>query len=334
IYGYAYSPKARGGLPGNFIFAIAEDKHGDLWLATKGAGLARWNRASDSFTVYKHDDSNPRSIASDSLRTLIVDSQGRIWIGMLDSGVDVLDPRTGAAVHLRQSSTATASLNGYSLMEYSGGEIWIGTESGIDRWKLDGDRLVHVPFADGQSALAGKQISAIIRSSDGTVWAGTHDSGLHHLTSEGQELAALRHEASDLAAISSDEMHSLLDDHAGHLWVGTAAGLDSLSLPSMDISHYTRDKSDPDSLSDSFIMSLYEDEAGLMWIGTRSGGVNRWNSHSWELGGRNPVWLEGRWVVSFADAPDGHVWLRTMGGGLYNFDPGTGDATNLDAILH
>jgi signal transduction histidine kinase/CheY-like chemotaxis protein/HPt (histidine-containing phosphotransfer) domain-containing protein len=101
----------------------------------------------------------------------------------------------------------------------------------------------------------------------------------------------------------------------------------------MDLSHYTHDKSDPDSLSDSFIMSLYEDEAGLMWIGTRSAGVNRWNSHSWELGGRNPAWLDGRWVVSFADAPGGHLWVGTLGGGLYNFDPETGDAVNLDAIL-
>jgi hypothetical protein len=59
IYRYAYSPKVQGGLPGNFIFAIAEDEHADLWLAIKGAGLARWNRASDTFTVFKHDDKQP-----------------------------------------------------------------------------------------------------------------------------------------------------------------------------------------------------------------------------------------------------------------------------------
>lgn len=337
IHRYAYSPKGQGGLPGNFIFAIAEDKHGDLWLATKGAGLARWNRASDDFTVFKHSDKNPQSIASDSLRTLIVDSQGRIWIGMLDSGVDVLDPGTGVVAHLRHSSIERDSLIGdrvYSLMEYPADEVWIGTETGIDRWQFVGDRFKHSPFAQGQSVLAGKQISAVIASSDGTVWAATHEAGVHHLASTGQELSALRHDPADLGSIASDEVHSLLDDHAGHLWIGTAAGLDSLSLPSMDISHYSHDKSEPDSLSDSFVMSLYEDEAGLMWIGTRAAGVNRWNSHSWELGGRNPAWLEGRWVVSFEDAPQGHIWVGTMGGGLYDFDPRTGNAVNLDVLLH
>jgi ligand-binding sensor domain-containing protein len=82
------------------------------------------------------------------------------------------------------------------------------------------------------------------------------------LTASGSELAGLRHDRGDPASISSDEVHSLLDDHAGHLWIGTAAGLDSLSLPSMEISHYTHDKSDPDSLSDSYIMSLYDGRSG------------------------------------------------------------------------
>ena len=334
---YAYSPKLPAGLPGNFIFAVAEDAHGDLWVATKGAGLARWNRASDTFTVFRHDEKNPKSLASDSLRTVCIDSLGRIWIGTLGAGVDVLDPATGTAMHLRHGTTASEGLINdrvYSLLETQRGEMWIGTEAGLDRWRLDTDRFVHIPFPGGQPALAGKQIAAIIKSHNGTVWAGTHDSGVRHLSSEGQELLSLRHNESDAGSIVSDEIHSLYDDQAGHIWIGTAAGLDALSTPALDISHYAHDKSDPDSLSDSFIMSLYEDDAGLMWIGTRSGGVNRWNSHSWELGGRNPAWLEGRWVVSFADAPDGHVWLGTMGGGLYNFNPDTGDAVNLDALLH
>ncbi len=331
---YAYSPKQPAGLPGNFIFAIAEDANSDLWLATKGAGLARWNRASDTFTVFKHDEKNPQSLASDSLRTVCIDSQGRIWIGTLGAGVDVLDPVSGRALHLRQGSEGLINDRVYSLLETERGEMWIGTEAGLDRWRLDVDRFVHIPFPGGHVALEGKQIAATIKSRDGSVWAGTHESGVRHLSAAGQELLNLHHNQNDAGSIVSDEVHSLYDDQAGHIWIGTAAGLDALSTPALDISHYAHDKSDPDSLSDSFIMSLYEDDAGLMWIGTRSGGVNRWNSHSWELGGRNPAWLEGRWVVSFADAPDGHVWLGTMGGGLYNFNPDTGDAVNLDTLLH
>src|SRR5882762_3423586 len=49
LFRYAYSRSARGGLPRNYIQAIVEDGHHDLWIAVKDGGLARWQRATDSF---------------------------------------------------------------------------------------------------------------------------------------------------------------------------------------------------------------------------------------------------------------------------------------------
>ena len=338
IHRYSYSAGVKDGLPGNFVFAVAEDKHTDLWLALKGSGIARWNRATDTFTVYRHDESNDQSLSSDMVRTLLIDSKGRIWIGTLDAGVDVLDPATGRIRHLRHRSSGTTSLFNdgvYALTEDRRGEMWIGTNIGIDRWLLDGDHFKHSGYVKTeQSLLSGKQILSIIDGSDGTLWVGTFDAGLFHLDYSGQTIEAFRHAGSQPNSLSSDEVHSLLDDHAGHLWIGTSAGLDALERGSNRIVRYTHDKSDPGSLTDSFIMSLYEDGAGLLWIGTRGGGVNRWNSHSWELGGSDPNWLDGKLVTSFADAAHHHLWIGTLGGGLFNMDLDTGAAANLDAILH
>src|SRR6266436_9152895 len=92
---YAHSPNARGGLPGNFIYQIIEDAHHDLWIAIKDAGVARWNRNSDTFTVFRHNSANPDSLASDAARAVMIDARGRVWIGTSDAGIDILDPATG-----------------------------------------------------------------------------------------------------------------------------------------------------------------------------------------------------------------------------------------------
>ncbi|HVZ23526.1 MAG TPA: two-component regulator propeller domain-containing protein, partial [Vicinamibacterales bacterium] len=55
LYRYAYTRGDPSSLPGNFIWEIVEDAHRDLWIAVKEGGVARWNRASDTFTVYRHD---------------------------------------------------------------------------------------------------------------------------------------------------------------------------------------------------------------------------------------------------------------------------------------
>src|ERR1700722_14975290 len=51
---YGYQRGTADGLPGNYIQAIAEDAHHDLWIAVADGGLARWNRATDRFTVFRH----------------------------------------------------------------------------------------------------------------------------------------------------------------------------------------------------------------------------------------------------------------------------------------
>src|ERR1700754_1885111 len=40
------SARGRGG---DYVWSSAEDSRGDLWLATMGGGVARWDRATDSF---------------------------------------------------------------------------------------------------------------------------------------------------------------------------------------------------------------------------------------------------------------------------------------------
>ena len=334
---YAFDPGKAGGLPNNFIFKIVEDRQSNLWVAMKGAGVARWNRATDTFTTFRHGVNDPRSISSDQIRTLMIDSKDRLWIGTLDSGVDILDPASGQISHLHHQVGQDGSLISdqiYALLEDRRGEVWIGTNAGIDRWLYGGDGLKRSAYLTGtMGLLPGQEVQQIVDGNDGTLWAGTFDTGLYHLDYSGRLLDNRTHGGNPARSLSSNEVHAILDDHAGTLWIGTAGGLDSLNRTTGNISHYQHDKADPGSLTDSSVMSLYRDPAGLMWIGTRAGGVNWWNSQSWSFGGSNPAWLDGKLVTAFADAPDDRLWVGTLGGGLFDLDTQSGNATKLDVRL-
>jgi len=88
---------------------------------------------------------------------------------------------------------------------------------------------------------------------------------------EGQVTEVFRHDAARAGSLASDDVRAILEDQAGHLWVGTAGGLDMLKRPASQFIHYRYDASDAGSLRDSFVMSLYQDATGLVWIGTRAG---------------------------------------------------------------
>jgi signal transduction histidine kinase/ligand-binding sensor domain-containing protein/CheY-like chemotaxis protein/HPt (histidine-containing phosphotransfer) domain-containing protein len=328
MVGYAYSPSARGGLPGNFINQIAEDPHHDLWIAVKGAGLARWNRPTDSFTVYRHDPEDPASLGSDAVHNVLVDARGRIWVGTSDAGIDVLEPATGRIEHLRHDPADANSLANdkiYTLMLDRSGTVWAGTGAGLDQWQPERRTFLH--------SFSGSQVYQVLEDRSGALWVGTGNGGLNQTDRSGHIVRTFRHDANQPASLGNDDVWALLEDRAGRLWVGTADGLDLLSRDTATFSHYRHDDSDAGSLRDSFVMSLYEDAGGQIWIGTHDGGVSRWNPHSWEFGGRRPRWLAGKLVTAFADAPNNKVWIASLGGGLIQYDADSGEATDIDTIL-
>ena len=334
LHRYAYSRSSRTSLPGNFVYDLAEDAHHDLWIAVKDAGLARWNRATDSFTVFRHDAKDGGSLASDAVTAVAIEPAGNVWIGTRDAGVDVLEPASGRIWHVRHTDQDPNSLMDdtvYSIAADRGGRMWIGTASGLDRSDPSRHGFAHYPRGTGGlHSLSGREVVHVAEDHRGGIWVGTSDGGLAQLDRDGRVVRTYRHDAHQPGSLASDDVRAVLEDQAGHLWVGTEEGLDLLDRATGRFTHYRHDESDADSLRDSYIMSLHQDSAGLLWIGTRAGGVSRWNPHSWELGGHRPAWLGTKLVTAFADAPEGRLWVASLGGGLVKYDPETGETTEFN----
>jgi signal transduction histidine kinase/ligand-binding sensor domain-containing protein/CheY-like chemotaxis protein/HPt (histidine-containing phosphotransfer) domain-containing protein len=336
LYRYAHLRTDAKSIPGNYIWEIVEDANHDLWLATKDGGLARWNRASDDFTTYRHDAHDATSLASDAVRAVLVDQRGLVWVGT-DAGIDVLDPKTGQIDHLRHRDGEAASLANdlvYSLARAGNGEVWVATESGVDRSQFATKSFVHFgPPKGAPGSLAALDIARVLEDQSGTVWVGTYKNGLYRLDRDGKPLGSFSHDPQTPASLLSNEVRAILEDQSGRLWIGTAEGLELLDRSSGALTHYRHEDANADSLRDSYVMSLYQDSSGLVWIGTRNGGVSRWNPRSWEFGAHHPSWLGNGPVTSFSDATDDRVWVASLDTGLAQFDADSGDARSIDTVL-
>jgi signal transduction histidine kinase/ligand-binding sensor domain-containing protein/CheY-like chemotaxis protein len=330
LYRYAYSRTERGTLPGNFIWKVVEDSGNNLWMAIKDTGLARWDRRTDTFTSWRHDPSNLNSLASDGVRAILVDAQGLVWAGTSDAGIDIIDPASGRIEHLRHDASKPGSLASDRIFTFTldrAGNVWVGTDAGLDRWQPAQRSFAHV------GPLRNRQVSRVVEDQNGALWVGMFDGGLTRLDRQGRVLETFRHDPRRATSLSSDDVRAILTDQAGHVWVGTAEGLDLLDRLSGEFDHYRNDPADAESLRDSFVMSLYQDGSGLVWIGTRAGGVSRWNPRSWELGEHRPAWLGSGPVTAFADAPDNRVWIASLGGGVTQYDGDTGKAQPISAFV-
>jgi signal transduction histidine kinase/ligand-binding sensor domain-containing protein/CheY-like chemotaxis protein len=310
-------------LANDYIWALAEDAQSDLWVATDGGGVARWERRTEQFQQFRHKAEDANSIASDAVRTLLIDAQGRVWVGTLDQGLDVLDPQTGKVQHFRHHDGDPHSIPADAigaLYADHHGNIWVGTDAGLSRYEPSLNGFIGYGAASGGVNFSDQRIRAIREDHAGILWVGTYRGGLNRLEPETGRLTAFRHDAKDAQSLSSDRVLAVLEDDAHRLWVATADGLDLLDAKTGAFARYGRQADDPQSLRDSDVMSLYQDRGGILWVGTRNSGVSHWNPRSWLLGHYVDDALRGKPVGAFADNGVGKVWVGTIGGGLLEID--------------
>ena len=245
----------REGLPANIISAVAQDRHGFIWIGT-GSGLARYDGY--HFKVFKKSESE-KSLSSNEINSVI--SHGDyIWIGTWN-GLCKMNIRTFEITRLNIGSpTAIRTL-------HIGGKdiLWVGTGQGLVRFNMATEEYRIYDHAN--SELSHNMVRTIHEDSRGNLWVGTYD-GLNFLNS-GQLI--FKNVFLPISANEKPDNHLILDikrtSENGTIWVGTETGLYKIRTDSREaIQIETQGQ-----LSNEVIKCIYNDPSGQLWLGTDFG---------------------------------------------------------------
>ena len=154
------------GLSSDTVHSLYQDRRGFVWISTDD-GLNRYD--GHSVRVYRHDPTEPTSIAGNYVTAVVEDREGYLWVSFGIGGVDRLDPDTGIAQHFEQAADSTGLSHQivHGLLEDRDGVLWIATEEGSDRF-VSGDR----PHFQRDFALRGRTLD-LAEDGAGRLWAAT-----------------------------------------------------------------------------------------------------------------------------------------------------------------
>jgi diguanylate cyclase (GGDEF)-like protein len=321
IQRYVHDRAQSSSLPDNWVSTLAQDRMGTLWIGTAGGGVVGRNPNTGALVRLGAAAGEFAVAANERVRLLFIDRDGRLCIATRDHGLVIVDRAQGASRRFRSDANDLTTLSSDSVLaitQDAKGNIWLGTQAGLDRLDLATNRVERQPLRQWLPAGAPSdlEVTALLTDNRGELWVGTND-GLVRISSAGH-VTVYSSRAGDPHALPSERVQALLMDRSQRLWIGTAKGLALYQGQGNDFATYRHDPADPGSLPDDSVISLYEDSSGL-WVGTKTGGAAHWNSRSWSFG-HHPREAAGQFgdanPSAFATDADGTLWIATFGGGL------------------
>jgi ligand-binding sensor domain-containing protein len=157
---------------------IFQDSDGFLWIGTVH-GLVRFDGYETQF--WTHDPNESNTMAANNIDAIGQDSSGRIWIGLKDYGLDILDPELKSFTHL-----CLPDHDGHCMQRVSVNDIisdgdsvmWVGSTSGLLQFSdTDQPKLLRIyrHEAEDPYSLSSDIILRTFIDSYDRLWVGTHD---------------------------------------------------------------------------------------------------------------------------------------------------------------
>jgi len=247
------------GLSDNDILALYEDRDGNLWAGTVGAGVCKIS--CDMLISFTRAE----GLVIQDVHGIIEDRRGRVLV--FNSAGDLSEVLEDKVVPIdRHQSTQNKALDNRILQD-SRGDWWIGTDSGL--YRLQGPER---QFRGGKKftlsdGLPEAYVFAITEDQAGKVWVALDGPRFFCLnaTRSGQSVFD---RILFTGAWPSKRVIRLMADRSGALWMAEYGALARLKNGNIELLQPA------DGLPETDPRAFFQDSRGWLWIGQRYKGVS------------------------------------------------------------
>jgi ligand-binding sensor domain-containing protein/serine phosphatase RsbU (regulator of sigma subunit) len=295
------------GLPQNFVYSLAQDNQGYLWIGT-GEGLVKYDGlkfksfnvndslasdfvqdiylASNGVLWIGHDNGMFSRITNDvvakvvpassssAIRDICEDKQGNIWAVEQNSGLLRIG-KDGTVVEMYDRQKFGRKLY-YSVQTITDSELLVGTNEGLFKVFISGDAIASV---EQIASIPECGINTIVKRRSYTTdfWIGTDSQGFYLYQSTNNGAKDLANNKLCLSFnIHTENITDIIEEYEGHLLVSTWGNGVIKMLFDPRSSSYTEsfNFSETNGLSNNYVKDIMYDREGNYWFATYGGGVS------------------------------------------------------------
>ena len=312
------------GLLDDNVCGITQDREGLFWFSSTHSGLSCFDPrtlrhlTSEPVTEVLTQGSTDRlwfsnvnklccffegrldsRILDEDLFDILEDSKNRLWLGIIGHGLYCYDPSETVWSASEKRSVMKNSLGSdtvLSLLETRDGTIWVGTANPGHLCRFDGETFETIPTPH-------RTVLRLLEDNLGNIWiiGGIKGGGVSCY--DGTEFVTYTMED----GLPSNSTHSIVEDNAGHIWIGTQEGL--CRFDGEDFTVYGKEQ----GLFSLSHKCAAKDASGQLWFGTLRGGVYRTDGEHFQVLTTEDE-LPSNSINGLLPQPDGSMIIGTYRG--------------------
>ena len=311
------------GLPNSTIMDILQDRKGFFWFSSRN-GLFRYDGY--NFTTFKTDLKNSHSISDNWISSLFEDSEGVLYVGTWDQGLNIYDGKKENFTRYKanQDTNSLGSNKIRCIKEDSKGIIWIGTfDKGFYSFNKKEKKFSSFSLP---TKCANNCIDMVIDKDD-NLWMTNSILELVQFNPNTKEFIVINKSFSSKQ--KSDEIISkLLIDKDANLWIAASInGLYFYDHKNNITKHWINQINNSKSLNSDIITDILETNDGQIWIATDGGGIDILDTEKGEFyhntyNENDPASLSTNAIYCLYSDKSNNIWAGTYLAGINIFNPG------------
>ncbi|MDD4515947.1 two-component regulator propeller domain-containing protein [Massilibacteroides sp.] len=309
----------------DFVNFLYEDTQGNLWIATQDKGLFRIGSDNQLTSFFKRCD-----IGLNNVSNICEDHEGNLLVGTLTRGLFLYNKKTDSFDLITYKGRQTLPIK--TLYKDESDDVFIGTDGlGVKIYKTNERKIIDTLLNVASFSLDKSKVHSILKDKSGNTWMGIFQKGAILIPTQTNKFNYIGYKSVLNNTIGTNCVMSVCEDESNILWVGVDNdGIYGVRLNGRQCAHF--EHSENPKTVPSTIMSIFEDSNKDLWLGSYLNGMGKLNRLAGEyerveeLVDDNGSPVEK--VYCFAEDSENHLWIGTMGAGLYRMDLKTHKITN------
>ncbi|HEX6847027.1 MAG TPA: histidine kinase [Chitinophagaceae bacterium] len=274
------------GKPVSGIFLTAAKINESKYLfGTETSGIYIYDILSGKFFNYRHEFSDPASIASNHTDAVTAGKGGWVFVTSIPNGISYFNLNEVVNNRYIFYDAKGQGYDGYiaGIATRDNNTYYLGTVNGMMEWNRSTNRteFIDLKTPDGRSIWGNKQVGAIGVDHREQIWASIHDSGVVVMDKNKKLLKYFENDPNDKRSLKVKRVNRILIGPDEHVWLCGYYGISRIDPVTFRIDNF---ENTPLATFDSLhVVPLWFTDKNNLWMAASFDGLFHYNLLTKEL---------------------------------------------------